>query len=256
MRHARLRLGLLFFAAVYCVAQNASDVNTQSQPPGIEQAGKPAHWPTPIVSPQAEYSPEARDRHINGLCKVSMIVDIDGMPQDVRIIRCTDLAFVASSIVAVKKYRFKPATGANGQPMPAKITIVVNYKVTGGHGEDVSVSYAVRTPPGIISAQPDSSGVYPLTGAVDPPKLKKFVDEGYGTASFWAHGRAACDVVLVIDPKGRASDAKVTQCELAQLEQPAEKSLLDSEFKPGRVNGVAVPVRVSIHLEFDGYSTE
>ncbi len=126
--------------------------------------------------------------------------------------------------------------------------------VLGGHGADVQVSYAVRTPPGVISAQPDSTGVYPLIGTVEAPELVKFIDDGYGMAAFWEPANGSCDVVIEIAADGKPSNAKVTQCERPILEKAATQSLLESHYAPGRINGTPVPVRVLIHLEFGGFS--
>ncbi len=127
------------------------------------------------------------------------------------------------SVDAVKKYRFKPAIDANGQPVEATIRVAVHFMVIGGHGADVQVSYAVRTPPGVISAEPDSSGVYPLIGSVEAPELIKFIDDGYGMAAFWAPGWFL-DVVIEVDASGKASNAEVTQCERPILEKAAMRS--------------------------------
>ncbi|MGP8174343.1 MAG: hypothetical protein ACLP7O_07325 [Terracidiphilus sp.] len=39
----------------------------------------------------------------------------------------------------------------------------------------------------------------------------------------------------------------------ADTAQPAAQSLLKSHYKPGSVNGKAVPMQVSIHLEHAGF---
>jgi len=44
----------------------------------------------------------------------------------------------------------------------------------------------------------------------------------------------------------------VTNCVRPALEKPAIESLLKSKYKPGMVNGNAVPMRASIHLEYGG----
>ena len=176
------------------------------------------------------------------------------MPQEIKVARCTDGLFAPKSLEAVKKYRFKPATDANGQPVEAAIKVAVHFMVIGGHGADVQVSYAMRTPPGVISAEPDSSGVYPLIGSIEAPRLIKFIDDGYGMDAFWAPANGSCDVVLEVDANGKPSNAKITQCERPILEKTAMQSLLESHYKPGRMNGTPVPVLVSIHLEFGGFS--
>jgi hypothetical protein len=63
-------------------------------------------------------------------------------------------------------------------------------------------------------------------------------------------GNSACDIVITISPKGKASDPQVTHCGNSYLEKPAVQSLLKSKYKPGQVNGRPVPMRASIHLEY------
>jgi hypothetical protein len=50
--------------------------------------------------------------------------------------------------------------------------------------------------------------------------------------------------------KGKATDPQVTHCERPELEKPAVESLLKSQYEPGIVNGIEVPMRASIHLDY------
>jgi hypothetical protein len=97
---------------------------------------------------------------------------------------------------------------------------------------------------------PDSDGVYPLTRSVTGPRVIEFSDKGYGQMAFAHEGNSSCDVVLTVSEKGKASDPQVTHCERPELEEPAVDSLLKSQYTPGFVNGKAVPMRGSIHLEY------
>jgi TonB family protein len=210
--------------------------------------------PIPKYSPEAEIPPEAHDRHINGLCIVALIVDTAGTPQSVRVVRCTDPVFVENSLAAVRQYRFSPAT-KQGTPVPVMINVEVNFRVMGWRqAPDIKVNYTVRSLPGTVSAQPDNEGVYSLTGDMDPPQFTKFVDKGYGELVFATTGNGSCDVVLVVDAKGKPSEAKAGDCQLANLQKPAVDSLRASKFMPGHLKGAAVPVRVLVHLEFGGYT--
>lgn len=252
-----VRLFLPIFCVVFMTGSSRAQqvpVSTPQAPAAASPDHKWVHAPVPLVTPIAEFPEEARRRRLNGICLVSTTVDTNGMPQEIKVVRCTDSIFVSKSVDAVKKYRFKPAIDANGQPVEATIRVAVHFMVIGGHGADVQVSYAVRTPPGVISAEPDSSGVYPLIGSVAAPELIKFIDDGYGMAAFWAPANGSCDVVLEVDASGKASNAEITQCERPILEKAAMRSLLESHYKAGRMNGTPVPVRVSIHLEFGGFS--
>ncbi len=114
--------------------------------------------------------------------------------------------------------------------------------------------YAFGSPPGVTSTAPYADGVYPLTKAVVAPQMAKYVDKGYGEAAFSDAGNSPCDIVLTVDAKGDASDAVITRCDHATVEKPAMQSLLSSHYKAGSLNGKAIPVRVTIHLEYAGFT--
>jgi TonB family protein len=214
--------------------------------------------PVFIKGDDAEVPKLARQHQMDGQCVISLIVDADGNPQAVHIVRCTDNVFARSSLNAVATYRFKPGTDKQGTPVPVEMKVEVNYRFKGGsfrRGEPrMQLSFEVRTPLGKASSGPDAKGVYPLTAAIAPPRLDKFSDEGFESAVLRFAGSNGCDVTLTIDEKGKPSDAEAPVCEQPDLAKPAVQSLLKSRYKPGILNGKAVPVRVSIHLAFAGYS--
>lgn len=232
-----------------------------SEPPG-QCCGKAleivAHRPVPINQIEAKFPKEARSRGESGLCAVSVLVDTEGKPHDLRIIRCTDQVFAEPSLEAARRYLFKPATTKEGEAVPVRIREEVNFRFS-DHPPDPStlprmmIRFALRTPSGTTSAGPDAKGVYLLTGAIDPPKLTAFSDEGYGWSAFIFEGESPCDVLLTVDRKGKPSDPVLSHCERSGQEKPAIESLLHSHFKPGSLNGTTVPVRVSVHLEFLGF---
>lgn len=247
MKCQSLCMGLLLPFAPYLLGQDL---------PQATQVPAPAHAPHALITPEADYPPAARKRQINGICSVAAIIDVHGVPTEIRVIRCSDRIFAANSIAAVARYRFDPAAMADGTPVAAKITVLVNYHVTEARGIDVQVKYQLRAPTGAVSPAPDSSGTYPFTGRIEAPTLTNFVDDGFGMRALFLPRKGSCDVELTIDTKGKPGNAVVKECESAQLGELARKSLLDSDYKPGRHDGHKVPVRVSIHIEFGGYSSD
>jgi hypothetical protein len=183
---------------------------------------------------------------------ISIVVDAAGMPRKVTPIRCSDPAFEKESLKVVSQYTFKPGTQQDGTPVAVQIHVEVNYRSDGFKNPLIATSYRVSPAPGTISNEPGVDGVYPLGSKVTPPAFARFSDEGYGNQAFNLPGGGACDVVLTVDAKGNASDASTTKCETPAIEKVALKSLLKSLYQPGTLNGVAVPVRVLIHLEFGG----
>jgi hypothetical protein len=247
-------------------------------------AAKEITPPELISGDQAEYPVEASFQQIDGMCLVSMVVSIQGNPENVRIIHCTDSSFEDGSSDAVKQYRFKAATTQEGNPVPVTVSAVLRYHWIKHYlslhmifynsillpvipdkrllnldrhmsKSDVNreVSKPIRysfIPERGGASVPGADGVYPLTRDVTGPRVITFSDNGYGHLAFVHEGNSTCDVMLTISTKGKASDPQVTHCERPELEKPAVESLLKSEYKPGFVNGKAVPMRASIHLEY------
>jgi TonB family protein len=82
--------------------------------------------PVPINNVEAEYTDEARRAHYEGVSIVSLIVDVYGRPQHMRIVRPLDYGLSEKAIEAVSRYRFKPAMN-DGQPAPVLINVEVNF---------------------------------------------------------------------------------------------------------------------------------
>ncbi|HMD78163.1 MAG TPA: energy transducer TonB [Terracidiphilus sp.] len=245
----------LAIAAISSRAQQAAPPVDKTQTTAQPAKGK-INPPKVIYSVDPHFSDEAREKRINGRCNVSLIVDTAGMPQNIKVDRCSDPSFEESSLDAVAQFRFKPAMTQDGKPVSVMVSIQINYRLSGVNGLSVPVHYRFSSPPGITTSEPGPNGVYPYTQLATPPAMIKFTDEGYGEAAFPAKGNSACDIVLTINAKGKASDPVVTHCERPSLETPAVQSLLKSHFKPGQVNGKAVPMRASIHLELADLSLE
>jgi len=216
--------------------------------------GVKAPFPTNSVS--AEFPDEARHKNRSGLCIVSMIVDAKGLPRNVKVQRCTDSLFAESSLEAAKQYRFEPAKNAEGKPVSVVISVEVNYEIGNVGGLEMPIRYALTSPPGTTTTAPDPGGAYPLTKSIVPPRMDKFSDIGYERAAFSANGIGACDLLLTIDAKGKAGDARVLHCDKAFLEASAAASLLASHYKPGTLNGSPITVRVSVHLELGSRPSE
>jgi len=81
---------------------------------------KLTHWV------DAEVSPEGRVAHYQGLCLVSLVVDKEGRPKNVRIPGPLGMGLDAEAIKAVEQFRFSPAT-YNGHPVPSRITVEVCF---------------------------------------------------------------------------------------------------------------------------------
>ncbi len=96
---------------------------------GLYRVGGGVSAPVPIFQPEAEFSDEARRAKYQGVCLVGLIVDAQGNPQNVHIIRALGMGLDEKALEAVRKYKFKPAMKNGRMPVPVPITIEVNFRL-------------------------------------------------------------------------------------------------------------------------------
>jgi TonB family protein len=84
--------------------------------------------PVPLYTPEAHYTPEAKEAHITGTCLVSLVIDQQGMPQNIQIIRSLDPGLDQNAIDAAARFRFKPSM-RNDEPVPVMVNIEINFNL-------------------------------------------------------------------------------------------------------------------------------
>ena len=84
--------------------------------------------PIPLVTPEAEFSDEARRQKYQGVCLVAVIVDAQGNPRNARVTRSLGMGLDEKALDAVRKYKFKPAR-KDGKPVPVWITVEVDFRL-------------------------------------------------------------------------------------------------------------------------------
>jgi len=94
---------------------------------GMRQSsyGRGVH-PTVIYLPNPEYSERARRAKLQGTVILTLVVNEEGLPVNVHIIRPLGLGLDEKALSCAQKYRFKPAE-KDGQPVPMQIAVEVNF---------------------------------------------------------------------------------------------------------------------------------
>ena len=95
----------------------------------VYKVGDDVSAPVPLNSVVAKYSAEAKRAKYQGVCLVSLIVDAQGNPRNLRVIRPLGMGLDEKALEAVRKYRFKPAMMDGKSPVPVRITIEVNFRL-------------------------------------------------------------------------------------------------------------------------------
>jgi len=96
---------------------------------GLAQIGGRVSAPVVIHSVEAEFSDEARRAKYQGVCLISLIVDSQGNPQNIRIARALGMGLDEKAIEAIRQYKFKPAMKDGKTPVPVMITIEVDFRL-------------------------------------------------------------------------------------------------------------------------------
>jgi len=94
-------------------------------PPGAIEL---ADCPVPLKAPKAlSYAQLAESgSRDQGTVNISLVVDIKGQPQNLRVIRSAGKILDADALNAVRRWHFQPAT-CNGEPAPAEITVEIGF---------------------------------------------------------------------------------------------------------------------------------
>jgi TonB family protein len=95
--------------------------------PGVYKIGANIGAPVLLNHVEAEYSDYARKQRIQGICALSLIVDANGMPQDVHVVKSLEPSLDDNAVDAVKQFRFKPAMKDGTTPVPVVITVEVDF---------------------------------------------------------------------------------------------------------------------------------
>jgi TonB family protein len=95
---------------------------------GVYHVGGGVSPPTVLSSVDPEYSDEARRAKYTGIVVVSLIVDPQGNPQHVQVVRRLGMGLDEKAIEAVRQYKFKPAM-FQGRAVPVEVNIEVNFQI-------------------------------------------------------------------------------------------------------------------------------
>lgn len=93
---------------------------------GVMSVGGGVSAPTVIHSVDPEFTPEARTANFQGSVTIQLIVDSQGNPQNIHVVRHLGMGLDEKAIEAVRQYRFKPAM-YEGHPVAVQLVIEVEF---------------------------------------------------------------------------------------------------------------------------------
>lgn len=95
---------------------------------GVYKVGGGISAPQPLATPDPEYTEDARNAKTEGTCVLWLIVDEQGNPQNIRVVRGLGHGLDAKAVAAVKQWRFKPSM-KDGHPVNVQISVEVGFRL-------------------------------------------------------------------------------------------------------------------------------
>ncbi len=95
---------------------------------GVYKVGGGISAPEAIATPDPTYTEEARNAKTQGTCILWLIVDDQGNPRDIRVVRGLGFGLDAKAVEAVRQWRFHPAM-KDGHPVNVQISVEVGFRL-------------------------------------------------------------------------------------------------------------------------------
>ena len=84
--------------------------------------------PKLVYAPDPEFTEKARKAKYQGVCVIKTIVDTEGKPQRIQVVRHLGMGLDNKAIEAVRQYKFTPAM-RDGKPVDVEVHIEVNFRI-------------------------------------------------------------------------------------------------------------------------------
>jgi len=164
---------------------------------------------------------------------LQLVVDEQGVPQDLRIVRSLGLGLDQKAIEAVQQWRFKPGL-KDGKPVPVSANIEVNFRLP------QSDPIAGVAPP----SRPVTVG-----GAVMDSRVVQRVPPVYPPNARTARVQGTVQVSVTVGPDGRVQDVQPLSGP-AMLTQAAIQAVAQWVYQPFLLNGQPVSVQTTANVNF------
>ena len=218
---------LLLFAFVILIA---TPLAAQNAAPSTEAATAPA--PDPTISPlrrigggvtqprllskvDPQFSEEAKKPGFSGVVLINFIVDTNGLPRNVHVLRGVGMGLDENAVVAVKQYTFQPAM-EGGKPVPVELNVEVNFQIF-----------------------------------VDPPKVLHSVPLELTDEARANHATGTILVNLIVDTNGNPTNVYILHGVGMGMDQKAMEAIKQYKFAPFLKDGQPVAQPTTIQLKFD-----
>jgi TonB family protein len=100
--------------------------NTSEPADGVYRVGHGVSNPRLIHNVEPEFSEQARQAGYEGICVLELVVDAEGMPKNIKVVRPIGMGLDDKAIAAVEQWTFEPAM-KDGTPVAVRINVEVSF---------------------------------------------------------------------------------------------------------------------------------
>ena len=108
--------------------QPAAPPSIAAKPAPVAASSQDVVPPRPIYKPEPQYTEDARIAKVQGSVRLSVVIDEQGRPDDIKVTTSLDPGLDEQAIEAVRQWLFAPAT-KDGVPVPVSAFIEVNFRL-------------------------------------------------------------------------------------------------------------------------------
>jgi TonB family protein len=108
--------------------KRTEDEQRRQDQSGIYSVGNGVTAPTVVSRIAPDYAEAARQAKYSGFVVVSLVVDENGNPEDLRISKSLGMGLDEKAIEAVQRWKFKPGMKA-GKPVKVQTNVEVNFRL-------------------------------------------------------------------------------------------------------------------------------
>jgi TonB family protein len=91
--------------------------------------GGAVSFPVCIYCPSPNYTPKARHAKLEGTVLLNVVVEPDGNPGNIEILKGIGDGLDEEAVNAVRTWRFRPKVGPNGEPVEAVVPIEIGFRL-------------------------------------------------------------------------------------------------------------------------------
>ena len=223
--------GFACLALVLAIAQEpppaAGDSNVVPTPqkPGPYRIGGGVSQPVPIYRPDPDYSEEARKARVQGTVILAIVVDEEGNPRNVRVVKPLGMGLDEKAIETVEKWRFRPGM-KDGHPVKVMAQIGVNFRLLVKGWNMGRIKF--QLPAGASAAVIHST-------RFENPKPR-------APGTVW--------LAFDVDEKGRPNNVSIVRSDNPVLEKAATASVRKWQFDPAMKEGQPIPASGTVSLTY------